>query len=56
MRSLKTLYDHLSDDGVLLFEGETYLKPMPPLDVWRGSVCFAEWSNDHAKPISNHGR
>lgn len=35
--SLKTLYDHLSDDGVLLFEGET-LKAVPPLDVWRGSV------------------
>ena len=35
--ALKTLYDHLSDDGVLLFEGET-LKAVPPLDVWRGSV------------------
>jgi hypothetical protein len=37
MRSLTTLYDHLSDEGVLLFEGET-LKAVPPLDVWRGSV------------------
>ncbi|WP_423751901.1 class I SAM-dependent methyltransferase [Holospora curviuscula] len=37
MRSLKTLYDHLSDDGILLFEDET-LKAVPPLDVWRGSV------------------
>jgi ribosomal protein S18 acetylase RimI-like enzyme len=35
--ALKTLYDHLSDDGILLFEGET-LKAVPPLDVWRGSV------------------
>ncbi len=35
--ALQTLYDHLSDDGVLLFEGET-LKAVPPLDVWRGSV------------------
>lgn len=35
--ALKTLYHHLSDDGVLLFEGET-LKAVPPLDVWRGSV------------------
>jgi hypothetical protein len=35
--ALKTLYDHLSDEGVLLFEGET-LKAVPPLDVWRGSV------------------
>jgi hypothetical protein len=37
MRSLKTLYDHLSDDGILLFEGET-LKAVPPLGCWRGSV------------------
>lgn len=35
--ALKTLYEHLSDEGVLLFEGET-LKAVPPLDVWRGSV------------------
>jgi ribosomal protein S18 acetylase RimI-like enzyme/2-polyprenyl-3-methyl-5-hydroxy-6-metoxy-1,4-benzoquinol methylase len=35
--ALKTLYDHLRDDGILLFEGET-LKAVPPLDVWRGSV------------------
>ena len=35
--ALKTLYHHLSDEGVLLFEGET-LKAVPPLVVWRGSV------------------
>lgn len=35
--ALKTLYDHLNDDGVLLFEAET-LQSVPPLDVWRGSV------------------
>lgn len=35
--ALTKLYDHLSDDGVLLFEGETP-KAVPPLDVWRGSV------------------
>lgn len=35
--ALKTLYDHLSDDGILLFEGETR-KAVPPLDVWRGAV------------------
>lgn len=35
--ALKIFYDHLSDDGILLFEGET-LKAVPPLDVWRGSV------------------
>ncbi len=35
--ALKTLYHHLSDEGVLLFEGET-LKGVPSLDVWCGSV------------------
>lgn len=35
--ALKSLYDHLSDDGVLLFESET-LKAVPALGVWRGSV------------------
>jgi SAM-dependent methyltransferase len=35
--ALNALYNHLSDDGVLLFEGET-LKAVPPLDVWSGSV------------------
>lgn len=35
--SLEKLYNHLSKDGVLLFEGGT-LKSVPPLDVWRGSV------------------
>lgn len=44
--ALKTLYDHLSDEGVLLFEGET-LKAVPPLDVWRGSV----WHKPNAQMI-----
>lgn len=35
--ALKTFYDHLSDDGILLFEAET-LKAVPPLEIWRGSV------------------
>lgn len=35
--ALQTFYDHLSNDGVLLFEGETH-KAVPQLDVWRGSV------------------
>ncbi|HAT6937590.1 TPA: methyltransferase domain-containing protein [Legionella pneumophila] len=35
--ALQTFYNHLSDDGILLFEGET-LKSVPQLDVWRGSV------------------
>jgi len=34
--SLKILYEHLAQDGILLFEGET-LKSMPQLGVWRGS-------------------
>lgn len=35
--ALKALYEHLTDDGVLLFEVET-LKSVPPVDIWRGSV------------------
>jgi hypothetical protein len=35
--ALKTLQDHLSDDGVLLFEAET-LNSVPQLDIWRGSL------------------
>ena len=35
--ALRTFYEHLSDDGVLLFEGETQ-KAVPQLDVWMGSV------------------
>jgi SAM-dependent methyltransferase len=37
IKSLKILYNHLSDDGILLFEGET-IKAVPLLDIWRGSV------------------
>jgi hypothetical protein len=35
--ALKTIYNHLSDDGVFLFEAET-LQAVPPQDVWRGSI------------------
>jgi hypothetical protein len=36
--ALKKFYDHLGDNGVLIFEAET-LKSVPKeLDVWRGSV------------------
>lgn len=35
--ALKTFYDHLSKDGLLLFEVETP-KAVPQLGVWRGSV------------------
>lgn len=34
--SLKILYEHLAEDGILLFEGET-LKSSPQLGIWRGS-------------------
>lgn len=44
--ALKTLYDHLSDDGVLLFEVETF-KAVPQLDVWRGST----WHKPNGKMI-----
>jgi hypothetical protein len=44
--SLKTLYDHLSDEGVLLFEGET-LKAVPPLDVW----CRSVWHKPNGQMI-----
>ncbi len=45
-KALKTFYDHLSDDGVLLFEAET-LQSLPPLDVWRESV----WHKPDGKSI-----
>jgi SAM-dependent methyltransferase len=35
--ALKIFYDHLAEDGVLLFEGEM-LSAIPPLDIWRGSI------------------
>ena len=33
---IKTLYEHLSDDGILLLEGETS-HAVPPLNIWRGT-------------------
>jgi hypothetical protein len=47
--ALKTLYDHLNDDGILLFEAETP-QAVPPLDVWRGSVWHK--SNDQIIMLS----
>ncbi len=35
--ALKIFYEHLNDDGILLFESET-LEAVPQTDVWRGSV------------------
>jgi SAM-dependent methyltransferase len=34
-KSLKILYTHLADDGILLFEAET-IKSMPPIGIWHG--------------------
>lgn len=44
--ALKRFYDHLSDDGILLFEVET-LKAVPQLNVWGGSV----WNKTDGKVI-----
>lgn len=38
-KSLKVFYDHLNDDGVLLFEAETSKIVPEQLGVWRGLVC-----------------
>lgn len=35
--ALKIFHDHLTNDGILLFEGDT-LKAVPELNVWRGSA------------------
>ncbi len=35
--ALKVFYDHLANDGILLFEGDTH-KAVPALNVWRGSA------------------
>lgn len=35
--ALKIFYDHLNDNGVLLFEIDTH-KAVPAVNVWRGSV------------------
>ena len=36
-QSLKAIYDHLKQDGIFLFEGET-LKEFPERGIWRGWV------------------
>ncbi len=37
--ALKLLYDHLSDDGILLFEAESSKSVPNQLGIWRGAVC-----------------
>lgn len=44
--SLKALYEHLDENGVLLFEVETP-KAVPPQGIWRGS----KWSRDDGNTI-----
>ena len=44
--ALKTLYEHLSDDGIFLFEAET-LNAVPEQGIWRGSV----WSKPNGQKI-----
>jgi SAM-dependent methyltransferase len=36
-KSLKAIYDHLSADGLFLFEAKTF-KAVPQADIWRGSL------------------
>lgn len=45
-KSLKAIYDHLSDDGVFLFEAET-LQAVPQAGIWRGSV----WPKQNGQKI-----
>lgn len=44
--ALKVFFEHLTDDGVLVFEAETN-NTVPPLGVWRGS----KWMQDDGKMI-----
>ena len=44
--ALKNFYNHLTDDGILLIEGEI-LEAIPPLCVWQGS----KWSRPDGKMI-----
>ncbi|BCA95666.1 methyltransferase UbiE [Legionella antarctica] len=38
-KALNIFYDHLNDDGILLFEAETSKIVPDQLGVWRGMVC-----------------
>jgi len=44
--ALKTIYDHLTEDGIFLFEGDTF-KSVPSIGLWRGS----KWRRDDGKII-----
>ncbi len=45
-KTLKTIYDHLNDDGVFLFEAET-LNAVPQEGVWRSSA----WTKPNGQKI-----
>lgn len=45
-KALKLFYNHLTPNGILLFEAETS-KAVPPLNRWRGSL----WSKSDGKMI-----
>ncbi len=45
-KSLKTIYDHLADGGIFLFEAET-LHAVPQAGIWRGSV----WPKPNSQKI-----
>ena len=40
--ALRTFYNHLSDDGVLVFEAETLKSAPSQIGIWRASVWFRE--------------
>jgi SAM-dependent methyltransferase len=42
LAALKTFYDHLSDDGILVFEAETLKAKLKQSDIWRASVWLRE--------------
>jgi len=44
--SLQTIYDHLSDGGIFLFEAET-MQAVPQESIWRGSV----WPKPNSQKI-----
>ncbi len=49
--SLKVLFEHLSDGGILLFEVETSLSVPSPTSVWRGSVWHP--TDSHQKILAS---
>ena len=44
-RVLQLFYDHLNDDGILVFEVESSKTVPQPLGVWRGSMCERQDGN-----------